>query len=169
LDISLNGSDWQDHFPKHEACIKSCFKIILENVPEGKYLGRFAHLELSILLTNDQEIQKLNKLHRDQDKPTNVLSFPSLEDEEIQKYLRQGVDIPGYPVALGDIIFALETILKEAREQGKSPEDHFSHLCIHGILHLMGYDHIEDGDAEEMEALEKSLLAKLSIDDPYQD
>ena len=169
LDISLHGSEWQDHFPQYESCIKTCFKLVVEHVPECKHFANFSHLELSICLTNDEEIQQINKLHRGMDKPTNVLSFPSLSDEEIQSHLVEGDDIPEYPVALGDIIFALETIMREAEDQKKSLSDHFSHLCFHGMLHLLGYDHIEDDEAEEMEALEKSLLAKLSIDDPYQD
>ncbi len=169
LDVSIQGVDWQDQFPEYDDCIKVCFKTIVEHMPEGRNFAKFSHLELSIRLTDDLEIQQLNRRHRGQDKPTNVLSFPSLSDEQIKKFFKEGRDIPAYPVALGDIIFALGAIEKEAAAQGKSLADHFCHLCLHGMLHLLGYDHIEDDEAEEMEAAEKMLLSKLSIDDPYQD
>lgn len=168
LDITIGAGDWDRQFPDHRDHIKSCFFLILDHVPEAHNLTRFPHLELSILLTDDLHIQILNRDYRTKDKPTNVLAFPSLAENEIDLYLKQGDDIPTFPVALGDIIFALDTIKREAREQGKEFSDHFCHLCLHGMLHLLGYDHIEEFEAAEMEALEKKLLAKLAIDDPYQ-
>ncbi len=165
LDISASAV-WQEQFPEYGERIAACFEQILEHVPEAQNFERFTHLELSILLGEDQDIRQLNKNYRDKEQATNVLSFPSLSQDEIDLSLKQDSEIP---VTLGDIIFAFETIKSEALDQGKSFSDHFCHLCLHGMLHLLGYDHMEDVQAEEMEALEKNLLSKLSIDDPYQD
>ena len=114
--------------------------------------------ELSLLLTDDAHIRVLNRQWRDQDKPTNVLSFPSADEDD---------DEPG-PL-IGDVIVAHETTAREAEEEGKSFEDHFTHLLVHGLLHLFGYDHIEDDEAEEMEAFETEILAGLGVADPYAD
>jgi len=169
LDISVAALEWAAELPSYQTSIENCVELIIGGVPEAKNLAYFPHLELSICLSDDHHIQMLNKEYRGKDKATNVLSFPSLSEVEHDLYLVKGQDLPEYPVALGDIIFALETIKKEASEQGKSFSDHFCHLCIHGILHVIGYDHMDDDERKAMEAVEKALLAKLSIDDPYQD
>lgn len=111
--------------------------------------------EISILLTDDAEQQVLNRDWRGKDAPTNVLSFPQIE--------------PFGPVVgiLGDIILARETLEREAIEQGTSFEHHFTHLIVHGFLHILGYDHIEDDEALEMEGLETQILASLGVPDPY--
>lgn len=166
LDIS-SGDIWDDQFPEYKARITTCFEQIMADVPEAKNFGKIPHLELSILLTDDQNIQALNRDYRGADNATNVLSFPALSEEDITVFLKQAIEIPDFPMVLGDIIFSYQTIKIEAQDQGKSFSDHFSHLCLHGILHLLGYDHIEDVQADEMEALEKKLLSKLAIDDPY--
>jgi probable rRNA maturation factor len=113
--------------------------------------------EVSVLLTDDAEQQELNKRWRSIDKSTNVLSFPQIE--------------PFEPVSglLGDITLARETVAREADEMGITFEAHFTHLVVHGFLHLLGYDHIEDDEAEEMEGLETEILAALGIADPYAD
>ena len=113
--------------------------------------------ELSIVLTDDAEQQVLNRDWRGIDKPTNVLSFPQIE--------------PFSPVAgiLGDITLARETLEREAAELGKSFADHFTHLVVHGFLHILGYDHLEGADALVMEGLETQILASLGIADPYAD
>ncbi len=110
--------------------------------------------EVSIVLCDDAFIAELNRKWRQLDKPTNVLSFPS------------GGAIASTPV-LGDIVIAFETAAKEAAEAGKPLRDHVAHLLAHGFLHLIGYDHLADADAEAMEALERSVLARLGIADPY--
>ena len=111
--------------------------------------------EVSLVFTNDEEIQNLNKQWRGQDKPTNVLSFAANE--------------AGGPITpiLGDIVLAFETIDREAKEQGKDFDNHLKHLIIHGFLHLLGYDHISDEEADEMEALEILIMKDLGIADPY--
>ena len=116
-------------------------------------------LEVSLLLTNDAQVQELNRDYREQDKPTNVLSFAALdEDSPIP---------PDGPILLGDVIVARETTEREAADEGKSVVHHLSHLVVHGVLHLLGYDHMEDDEAEEMESLERSILAGLGVPDPY--
>ncbi len=169
LDVSLQSEDWQNEFPDYQDHITACLTQIAQNIPEARNFGRIPHLELSILLTDDHNIRQLNRQYRDRDKPTNVLSFPSLSGQEMDIHLRQGSEIPDHPIALGDVVLAYETVRAEAGAQGKTFPDHFCHLFIHGMLHLLGYDHMEKAPAQEMEAMEKKMLSKLSIDDPYQD
>ncbi|RED51498.1 putative rRNA maturation factor [Aestuariispira insulae] len=116
--------------------------------------------ELSLVLSDDASVQELNREWRGKDKPTNVLSFPADDEDE--------APLPGMPRMLGDIVLALETVSREAREQNKSFDHHLTHLVIHGLLHLIGYDHIEDDEAEIMEALEIKLLAGMGISNPYE-
>lgn len=122
-----------------------------------------ARLEASILFTDDASVHDLNRGWREKDKPTNVLSFPMLEREELC-----GLAPEGPPVLLGDIAMAQETCAREAAEKGIPLADHATHLVVHGLLHLAGLDHeISPQDAEEMEALEVKALAKLGLADPY--
>lgn len=124
--------------------------------------------EVTIRLVDDAESQQLNLDYRGKDKPTNVLSFPAQMDEFEAEF-----DIPellaelGDDSYLGDLVISAPTVAREAREQQKPIMDHWAHLVIHGCLHLQGYDHIEDAEAEIMEGLEIQLLAKLSIANPY--
>lgn len=113
--------------------------------------------ELSVVLTDDAEQRELNRDWRGKDSSTNVLSFPQIE--------------PFAPVVgiLGDIILARETLEREALEQGTSFNDHFTHLVVHGFLHILGYDHLTDEEALEMEGLETEILASLGVADPYAD
>ena len=116
--------------------------------------------ELAIMLTDDSGIRTLNSNWRGIDKPTNVLSFPALQPEGPQK--------PGdAPRMLGDIAIAYQTMRREADDEGKPFDHHLSHLAVHGFLHLIGYDHETDDDAEAMERLETEILAQLGIPDPY--
>lgn len=113
--------------------------------------------ELSIVFTNDEAIQALNRNWRSKDNPTNVLSFPAFDIEP-------GDDMP--PV-MGDIILAYETVAHEAGLEGKAFKHHLSHLIVHGFLHLLGYDHETEEEAELMEATEIRILERLSIPNPY--
>jgi len=114
-----------------------------------------------VMLSNDESVQELNKTYRGKDKPTNVLSFPSTENfhETTQKQKE--------PVHVGDIILAYETVINEAKRDKKPIKQHFSHLVIHGVLHLLGYDHENETQAQVMEALESELMNQLGYDDPY--
>ncbi len=126
---------------------------------EGQPFPEKGAPEVSLVFTSDEDIRSINAEWRGQDKPTNVLSFPAFP-------LTPG-KVPG-PM-LGDIIFAEETLVREAAELGKSFDDHLTHLMVHGFLHLFGYDHMEDGEAEKMEGLETRILAELGLSDPYGD
>nr|WP_211244989.1 rRNA maturation RNase YbeY [Thalassotalea mangrovi] len=111
--------------------------------------------ELTVRIATDEESRQLNREYRGKDKPTNVLSFPFEVPE--------GVDIN----LLGDLVVCAEVVRQEALTQNKALMDHWAHMIIHGCLHLLGYDHIREDDAEEMEALEVKLLASLNIANPY--
>ena len=113
--------------------------------------------ELTIRLVQADESQALNREYRGKDKPTNVLSFPFEAPPE--------VPIP----LLGDLIICIPVVEQEANEQGKSPESHWAHMVIHGCLHLLGYDHIKNDEAEIMEAIECQIMASLGYADPYSD
>nr|WP_240612832.1 rRNA maturation RNase YbeY [Alteromonas flava] len=113
--------------------------------------------EITIRLVEAKESQQLNSQYRGKDSPTNVLSFPFECPPE--------VEINFY----GDLVICPAVVEREAREQSKQLEHHYAHMCIHGVLHLLGFDHIDPEQANEMESLETHLLAKLGIDDPYQD
>lgn len=120
-------------------------------------------LMASLLFTSDEEVHALNREWRGKDKPTNVLSFPMLEREDLLDLLPEGP-----PEMLGDIALAFETCAREATEKGVPIEDHAAHLIVHGLLHLAGHDHeISEADADAMEALETKTLAILGISDPY--
>jgi probable rRNA maturation factor len=117
--------------------------------------------ELAVMLTDDVGIRTLNSNWRGIDKPTNVLSFPALQPTASSP--------PDAPRMLGDIAIAYETTRKEADDEEKPFDHHLSHLAVHGFLHLIGYDHEKDDDAEAMESLEREILAQLGIPDPYAD
>ncbi|MBV9235121.1 MAG: rRNA maturation RNase YbeY [Xanthobacteraceae bacterium] len=113
--------------------------------------------ELAIVLTDDAAIRELNRRWRGSDKATNVLSFPA-----------HGLVPPGSgPRPLGDVVIAYETMAREAQEQGLPFTHHLTHLAVHGFLHLLGYDHESDTEAETMEQLERDILARLDVPDPY--
>lgn len=111
--------------------------------------------QLSILVVGEEEGLSFNRQYRGRDYATNVLSFPA--------ELPPGVKVP----LIGDLIVCAPVVAREAAEQGKKPGDHWAHLTVHGTLHLLGYDHIDEGEAEAMEALETRILAGLGIADPY--
>ncbi len=124
---------------------------------------RTADSELTIRLVDAEEGQELNRTYRHKDYATNVLSFPAeVPDGPDGEPL---LDIP----LLGDLVICVPVVEREAREQNKALEAHWAHLVIHGCLHLLGYDHIDDEEAEEMEGLERQLLAELGYPDPYRD
>jgi probable rRNA maturation factor len=115
--------------------------------------------DVSIALVTDARIRALNRAYRGKDKPTNVLSFAALDGERPR---------PGMPWLLGDVVLSSGVIAREAKKQGKNLEHHLTHLAVHGVLHLLGYDHEQDRDAEAMEALEIAALARMGIANPYE-
>ena len=122
-------------------------------------------VEIAIRLTDDAEVHALNRDFRGKDKPTNVLSFPQVQDDLLESLANSDDG----EILLGDIVLARETCLREAEEKGISVADHATHLIIHGTLHLVGYDHMDDAAAAAMEALEVKALASLGIANPYAD
>jgi probable rRNA maturation factor len=129
---------------------------LLQTWADAAYLNKDVAAVASILVTSAEEIQQLNKQYRDKDKPTNVLSFPMQSPP--------GVDLQ----LLGDIVLCAAVIKQEAIEQSKPVLSHWAHMVVHGMLHLQGYDHINNDEAEEMEQTEINILNKLGFDNPYQ-
>ncbi|THB73680.1 MAG: rRNA maturation RNase YbeY [Gammaproteobacteria bacterium] len=119
--------------------------------------------ELSIRVVDEDEITQLNKEYRNKNKPTNVLSFPFAFEEEIG-----GCGIELEVPLLGDIIICAQVVAAEAKEQGKEELAHWAHMVVHGTLHLLGYDHVDDTHAEEMEALEIEIITGLGFPNPYE-
>lgn len=174
VDVETGG--WEDAMPGCAAlCLRAAEAALAGAVPEGTVPRGPA--ELSVLLADDALVRELNHRYRGKDRPTNVLSFAlhaDSEDEISESRLADAPDgseiiSPGgeAPILLGDVVLAFETVERESRDQGKPFQDHLTHLVIHGVLHLLGYDHIADPDAERMERLEIGVLAGLGIADPY--
>jgi probable rRNA maturation factor len=153
IDITCEAGDWAEEDVLRGIAAQAAMAALTElgMQPDAQ------PAELSLLFTDDAHIQALNREWRDKDKPTNVLSFPAFD---------LGPD-DALPPMLGDIVLAFETISSEASLEQKPFEHHLMHLLIHGLLHLLGYDHETDEDAEEMESIERRALARLAIPDPY--
>ncbi|RWO88756.1 rRNA maturation RNase YbeY [Mesorhizobium sp.] len=150
IDISVEAGNWPDEASLTwlvDRAVKAAFA-------ETGVAGRS---ELSLVFTDDAHVRVLNAGWRGKDKPTNVLSFPAFP-------FAQGGPLP--PM-LGDIVLAAETVAHEAALEDKPVENHITHLVIHGLLHLLGYDHETEAEAEAMEAVERAALARLAIPDPY--
>jgi probable rRNA maturation factor len=157
IDIRIASSAWRAALPNPGAAIRRAVLAALKAELPAPAKGKPAKTGLSILLTDDVEMRKLNAGWRAKDKPTNVLSFPA----------ESAVDPAKPPAYLGDIALGLATCKREARAQKKTFADHVTHLTVHGVLHLLGYDHMDDDQAEAMEPLETAILAKMGIKDPY--
>lgn len=155
IAVSLHDTAWLDGCADLESRARTAVAAVLSQ------LAVDAPLEISLVFTDDAEQRALNRDWRGKDRPTNVLSFPNMDDG--------GPAAPGLPRLLGDVVLARETVAREAREQGKTLADHTMHLLVHGTLHLLGYDHEQAGEAAEMEALERAVLGGLGIADPYAD
>lgn len=151
IDIMIKSAGWNDEKMLYNITEKALMAVMrhvsLENVVS----------EISLLFTDDEHMAQINAQWRGKNKSTNVLSFPAFP-------IKAGSS-PG-PM-LGDIIIARETVLLEAEKQGKTFQDHLTHMIVHGTLHLLGYDHETDDEAHQMEMLEREILQKLSIKDPY--
>jgi probable rRNA maturation factor len=155
-DVLVVADCWQAA-PDAEIVIHRAIAAAAEMVDDD-----IGEAELAVMLTDDAGILTLNRNWRGIDKPTNVLSFPALPPSG-----PRGPD--DAPRMLGDIAIAYETTRREADDEQKPFDHHLSHLAVHGFLHLIGYDHEKDDDAEAMEALEREILSQLGIPDPYAD
>ncbi|MGU3315708.1 rRNA maturation RNase YbeY [Sphingomonas sp. M6A6_1c] len=139
-------------------------RAAIECTPHGELLTAAATVEISIRFTSDEEVGTLNAQYRHKDKPTNVLSFPMVQPDLIDTVSQNSDD---GELLLGDIVMAYGVCESEAREKGVSVAEHATHLLVHGTLHLLGYDHMGDEEAEAMEDIERQALATLGIADPY--
>lgn len=162
IDFNVQNNSWHNHID----IIKEITLPISEYIFTKLGLDQYAsHIEYSIILTDSVTIKQINHQYRLQNKPTNVLSFPS---EEIEENNFTQLNIHNGFLALGDIIFAYEVIKDEAEEKNISFKNHFSHLLVHAILHCLGYDHEDNQEAERMENLEISVLSHFNIASPYE-
>lgn len=154
LSLSLQQSFQSPALVLKRAYLKKIIETSL------RHIDTQSDCEIGIACVDNAESHKLNLEYRGKDKPTNVLSFPSDLPDEMAQVL------DSFP--LGDLVICIPVVLLEAQEQNKAPLTHFTHMLVHGTLHLMGYDHeTSEADAEEMEALEIEILAKLGFDNPY--
>ena len=143
IDVEVGAADWLAALPEAEALARRA---------AGAAAGIQTGGGMAVLLTDNQAVRDLNARFRDLDRPTNVLSFPAAANPEQH---------------LGDIALAFGVCADEAKAQGKSLADHLCHLVVHGVLHLLGYDHQSDAEAERMESLERLILLRLGTADPY--
>lgn len=146
IEVEVEDPAWTDALPDAVARVERAAVAALGTV-EG---------DVVVLLTDDAAVQEINARFRDRDQPTNVLSFPAAD-----------MTIPGHAPHLGDLMLAHGVCAAEAAAQGKTLADHLTHLTIHGVLHLLGRDHVDEAEAEAMEAEERTLLASLGVADPY--
>ncbi|MDD9901076.1 MAG: rRNA maturation RNase YbeY [Alphaproteobacteria bacterium] len=167
LSVSIDSTTvkWKNAFPRMKAKITEAAAYAFTAAKKPAVL-KDRDIEIHILLTTNARIKPLNRDWMGKDKPTNVLSFPQFQIKGLKKS-----DLAHFPdtVELGDVVLAHETIKREAREQGKKLEDHVIHLIVHGVLHLLGYDHMTEKDAKSMEKLECDILDVLGYPDPYHD
>lgn len=163
LQIELDvGPEWQSEInwqQRGDEAVKAALSIS----PYGGLAERNFTLEISIKLSGNDEVQQLNSAYRGKDKPTNVLSFPMVPHDLLDSLSNSDDG----EVLLGDIILAYDVCRNEAQDKNISMADHASHLLVHGVLHLLGYDHVEEAEALIMEALEVKALQNLGIANPY--
>jgi probable rRNA maturation factor len=151
VDVSAESALWEAYPDSAEVAERAVFAAI----DTAELICR-PDAELSVLLSDDAHIRVLNRDWRGKDKATNVLSFPAAEDADVED-----------AQLLGDVVLAFETVAREAEEEGKAFRDHLAHLVVHGTLHLFGFEHETDDEAEDMEDAERVALARLGISDPY--
>ncbi len=164
LDISFHVQNplWKTRLRPYTKTVRMVLEEVFSEIKkmDSSFRGndKKSNYEIAVVLADDKFIKQLNSEYRGKNKPTNVLSFPVASLTPDHRPLTH---------ELGDIILAIETIEKEAKEQGKTFRSHATHLLIHGFLHLLGYDHMEAKQAENMEKLEIKILKKLGISNPY--
>ena len=158
VDLRIEDPRWSRSLVDPEAFSRRCVATALATA----WPDRRAEVEISLTLAADARIRALNARYRGRDRPTNVLSFPALSAAELGPALAAPM-----PTLLGDVLLAFETVREEAAREGKTLEAHLGHLLVHGVLHLLGHDHQREAEALVMEALERRILARLGLPDPY--
>lgn len=162
VDIEIVAGDWpaDSDWP---ALAYACVSAALLASPHGGLAGGCLNVEISVRLSDNDEVRQLNRDYRHKDKPTNVLSFPMVAPDLLETL----ACTDDGEVLLGDIILADAVVRAEAHDKGIDLAAHVAHLIVHGTFHLLGYDHLDDAMAAEMESLETAVLASLGIADPY--
>jgi probable rRNA maturation factor len=163
IDIQIMDEKWRKNFANIDVLIKQAIKATLNHFP----LPFDAPIDISVQCENDDHIKALNKGYRDKDKATNVLSFPGLDWETPATALKTPL-FEGQEALLGDIVLSIETLISEAETQQKQLDHHLTHLIIHSVLHLLGFNHLEDDEAETMEQIEIDIMVNLGFSNPYQ-
>ena len=163
LEIAIDSDEEWDSSSGWEALVRSAAEAAIAESAFPQLATAKRPVELSVRLTSDSEVRALNEQWRGKDKPTNVLSFPMLEAEDLS-----AANVAGPELLLGDIVLARGVCMAEASDKGIGVEDHAAHLIVHGTLHLLGYDHHEEGEATDMEAREVRALRRIGIADPYE-
>ena len=163
LEIALETDEEWDSRGSWDALVRRAAEAAIAESAYPQLAGSPRWIELSVRLSSDEEVRSLNAQWRGKDKPTNVLSFPMTDAAQLR-----AANVSGPELLLGDIILARGVCEREAKEKGVRFEDHATHLIVHGTLHLLGYDHQEDGEATEMEAREVRALDRVGIANPYE-
>ena len=163
LGIAIEADSEWDSSSSWEPLVRDAAEAAIAESAFPKLAESERQVELSVRLTGDEEVKALNAQWRGKDKPTNVLSFPQLEPEELERAADAGPEL-----MLGDVVLARGVCEREAEEKAIPLKDHAAHLVVHGTLHLLGYDHHDDEAAAEMESLEVRALARLGIANPYE-
>ena len=164
LEIALEADEEWDSSSSWEELVHRAAQAAIAESAFPQLAAAERAVELSVRLTSNEEVRALNAQWRGKDKPTNVLSFPMLEEDDLQQ-----ANVAGPELLLGDIILARGVCEQEASDKGVSVEDHATHLMIHGTRHLLGYDHHDDDQAADMEAREVRALQRLGISNPYEE
>lgn len=164
IEVAVQAEgDWGDE-AEWEAIADRAARAAIGRTPQAEWLSGDASIEIAVRLTDDDEVHTLNRQYRGKDKPTNVLSFPMIQPDLLDTVTQNSDD---GEVLLGDIVLARGVCVAEAAERRVTPAEHATHLIVHGCLHLLGYDHQNDGEAEAMEAIERAVMAELGLHDPY--
>lgn len=161
IEVAVACADWRRACPHAETLSETAARLAFGHAAPVAGLPDADRVVIGVTLSDDAEQRRLNREYRGKDAPTNVLAFAAADPRE---------NVPaGAPLLLGDVVLALETVAREAAEQDKALPDHLRHLVVHGVLHLLGYDHQIAAEAEAMERRETEILAELGVPAPYRD